>query len=155
MKKRILALAVAVLMLSTVAFAGPFVAWNVELAQTPSFTANLTVGYKVGGFTGSFTATNVFSADHTLDFDASMKAGESWWDSVGTFGLKDISLDPNPIESAALGWLGTVHLGDLLTADSGLSTFTLDLYGGFDVEYQFITPAWIPSGRIGFYWELK
>jgi len=142
--KKTLAVLIAVLMLSTVAFAGPFVRCDVGLAQTPSFAVDLTAGYKAGGFSGSFTANDVFATTHTL----------AWWGSTTAISLKNIGLI-NPIESAALGWLGTVHLGALLATDTELAPYTFDLYGGFDVKYNFFTPAWIPTGKIGFYWELK
>ena len=154
--KKVLVALIAIMMVPTVAFAGPFVRCDVGLAQTPSYTVDFTMGYKSGGFVGSFTANDVFSVTHTLDFDASMAASGLWWGSKTTLAIDDITLDPNPIKSVAFGWLGTVHLGALLATDTDLAPYTLDLYGGFDVKYQFApTAEWTPTGKIGFYWELN
>jgi len=156
MKKALVAVLAVVMVLGVTTFAGPFISGNLGLAQTPSYTVDLTAGYKAESFSASFTANNVLSSTHTLDFDIAVEAGHSWWAVDAAFSINDITLSADPIGEIGTDWLGTLHVGSLLVSDEGLSPFVLDFYGGLNVKYSFIAPVgWMPTGKIGFYWEFK
>jgi len=158
--KRVLLIFALIGMLGSIAFAGPFAAFDMIIpgTQTPSIASNLTFGFKDSGLTAAFVISDLF-ATPALGLTATLESNFGWWASEFNLAIANIDVVTNyplpVVDGVRVGWLGTLRLGNLPLVDGSVFTpRTLDIYGGVDFALSFEDLTLTPTGKIGFYWEL-
>ena len=158
MKKALVISLLTVAALSLAAFAGPFVGFDYTVPED----GTLYFGWNGDPWTLEWSVSDLFLVPPVLGFSAEYLAEFPGWDSKVWSWIEEIdfiSTYPTPkVKGMGVAWRGTLHMGDVwvLLAESAqtLATSTFDAYGEASFEYKHSGRQLVPTGSLGFYWEL-